>query len=230
MLSLKSIYRHINRFLIRLSKKLSRKRVYSFLKQEFSTIESNSKVLNVGSSGEVESLLTEYSRENHFTVQFFDIDETKSPDIVGDICDYNFEHSNVFDCVVMSAVLEHLHSPHLAIYNIHKALKPNGKLVITVPFIFPIHSRPYDYYRYTKYGLHFLLKKFQKVQVEERNSWSEAINVLFVRLVMENSKAARISAPIIILFVFTMTPIAILMAKIIPSDFLTTGYVVTARK
>ena len=227
---LKLIYRWVNGYSIKASKKLSRKIICSFLEQEFSTIEANSDVLNVGSGGDVESLLANYAKENNFFVKSFDIDETRKPDILGDICQYDFGQEDIFDCIVMSEVLEHLHSPHLAISNIQKILKPNGKLVITVPFIFPIHDRPYDYYRYTKYGLHFLLKNFQEIQVEERNSWGEAINVLFVRLVMEKTKAARICAPIVVFIAFTMTPVWLLMAKIIPSDFLTTGYVVTARK
>lgn len=40
---------------------------------------------------------------------------------------------NLFDCVVITEVLEHLISPYKALEEIHKVLKPNGILIISVP-------------------------------------------------------------------------------------------------
>lgn len=125
--------------------------------------------------------------------------------------------------------MEHLHSPHLAIDNIKKILSKNGKLILTVPFIFPIHERPYDYYRYTKFGLSFLLQNFSDVVIKERNSWIEAISVLFVRLIMDKNIMSRIFAPFIIILVFINLPFVYLLAKLINTDFITTGYIVTAK-
>jgi len=67
----------------------------------------------------------------------------KLPDIIGYICNYKFKELD-FDFVILAEVLEHVHSPHKAIENIKNALKPNGRLLITVPFIFPIHDLPHD--------------------------------------------------------------------------------------
>ena len=47
-----------------------------------------------------------------------------------------------YDVVVIAEVLEHLHSPHLAVENLRNTLRPNGRLVLTVPFIFPIPEAP----------------------------------------------------------------------------------------
>lgn len=100
---------------------------------------------------------------------------------------------------------------------------------MTVPFIFPIHERPYDYYRYTKFGLSFLLQNFSDVVIKERNSWIEAISVLFVRLIMDKNIMSRIFAPFIIILVFINLPFVYLLAKLINTDFITTGYIVTAK-
>ena len=113
--------------------------------------------------------------------------------------------------------------------NIKKILSKNGKLILTVPFIFPIHERPYDYYRYTKFGLSFLLQNFSDVVIKERNSWIEAISVLFVRLIMDKNIMSRIFAPFIIILVFINLPFVYLLAKLINTDFITTGYIVTAK-
>ena len=38
-------------------------------------------------------------------------------------------------------------------------MKPGGTLWLTAPFFYVEHERPYDYFRYTRYGLRFLLKQ-----------------------------------------------------------------------
>lgn len=212
------------------SKFFSRKGIYPFLKQEFSKIEPGANVFLVGAGGSINDLLDDYARQENFRVTSFDIDQTKSPDILGDLCTYKFSQHNFFDYIVVSEVLEHIHSPHLAIDQIYNLLKPNGKLIITVPFIFPIHERPIDYYRYTKYGLEFLLREFRNIKIEERNSWAEAINVLTVRLIMEKHLTARLAAPFFIGLAYLRMPFIILTSRVIPTDFMTTGYLVTAEK
>jgi len=219
----------IHSLFIKLSKILSRKGIYPFLEKEFSNIKSGSKVLSIGAGGEINALLNAFAVKNNFNVTSFDISDDKHPDLLGDICIYDFKDEK-FDVVVIAEVLEHLHSPHLAIDNIYKILHNGGRLILTVPFIFPIHERPYDYYRYTRYGLEYLLRKFGNVSIKERNSWTEAINVLSVRLVMDKSIMAKIFAPLFIILAFINLPFVILFSKIIKTDFITTGYVVSGAK
>ena len=38
-------------------------------------------------------------------------------------------------------------------------LSGGGVLFLTVPFMWHVHEAPHDYYRYTRYGLEYLLKK-----------------------------------------------------------------------
>lgn len=212
---------------IHLSKLLSRKGLYPFLRKEFQEIGPSKTVLTIGSGGEIHELLQSYSYKNNFKVISFDISEERNPDLLGDICTYDFKGKK-FDIIVIAEVLEHLHSPHLAIDNIQSILLENGKLILTVPFIFPIHEQPFDYYRYTKYGLEFLLQKFSNVSISERNSWIEAINVLLVRLIMDKQLISRLLAPIFIIIAFLNLPIVWLISKLIKTDFITTGYLVTA--
>lgn len=214
---------------VRLSKLISRKGLYEFLRREFALIKSGEKVLTVGAGGEVNELLAEHAGRQQFTVTSFDIDEKYGPDILGDICAHDFGDAS-FDVIVLSEVLEHVHSPHLAIKNIHKVLKSNGRLILTVPFIFPIHERPHDYFRYTRYGLEFLLREFRDVRISERNSWAEAVNVLAPRLVVDKGRASRVVAPLFVATALLKLPLVLLLGKLVRTDAMTTGYVVTANK
>lgn len=217
------------RLLLRISKKLSRKGLYEFLDVEYAAIAAGSKVLAVGAGGAVNDLLGQHARRIGFETFSFDIDEKYRPDILGDICTHEFVEGT-FDVVVMSEVLEHLHSPHLAVDNLRKALNRGGTLILTAPFMFPIHERPNDYFRFTRYGLAHLLREFAEVRILERNSYFEAIDVLYARLPQSKPRGTRWMVHLLVLLVGIRQPITWALGKLIRSDAVTSGYLVTARK
>lgn len=73
-----------------------------------------------------------------------------------------------FDTALSYQVLEHLQNPLAAVKEAYRILKKDGHYIVTVPFIHRIHYQPYDYFRYTRYGLEFLLKSagFEIVKFE----------------------------------------------------------------
>lgn len=64
-----------------------------------------------------------------------------------------------FDSVICSQVLEHVFEPDFFLREIHRVIKINGLVILTVPFIWDEHEKPYDYARYTSFGLRYILKK-----------------------------------------------------------------------
>jgi SAM-dependent methyltransferase len=68
--------------------------------------------------------------------------------------------------VLCTQVLEHVPEPNKVVAEIHRMLKPGGRLLLTVPAIFPQHGSPGDYWRYTPDGLTFMLRDFQRVEVQ----------------------------------------------------------------
>ena len=64
-----------------------------------------------------------------------------------------------FDLVFCSQTLEHLPDPLAALVEMRRVLKPDGQLWITAPLFYAEHEVPYDFYRYTRYGLTYLAEK-----------------------------------------------------------------------
>ena len=98
-----------------------------------------------------------------------------------------FEHSNVdvisdihaltdklpsenYDYVICLDVLEHVHSPWVAVKELFMVLKPGGVLLLTTPFNYRLHANSFvqDYWRFTADGLTQLLvvgAGFSKVEI-----------------------------------------------------------------
>lgn len=90
-----------------------------------------------------------------------------------------------FDVVLCTEVLEHLREPQRAVDEMFRVLKPGGTLLLTTRFLFPIHDAPHDYFRFTKYGLRYLLRRFTIVELQEETDSAGAIAVLLQRLGMQ---------------------------------------------
>ena len=90
-----------------------------------------------------------------------------------------------FDVVLCTEVLEHLPEPQRAIDEIFRVLVPGGRLLLTTRFLFPIHDAPHDYFRFTKYGLRHLLRRFEIVELQEETDAVGTLAVLLQRLGMQ---------------------------------------------
>jgi SAM-dependent methyltransferase len=73
-----------------------------------------------------------------------------------------------FDVILCSNVLEHVRDFDTAVERIHRALKPGGRAVINVPFLFPYHDEPHDFWRFTEHALVRMLADFSAVDVKHR--------------------------------------------------------------
>lgn len=64
-----------------------------------------------------------------------------------------------FDSALCNQVLEHVFNPDEFLGEISRILKPGGKLLLSVPFVWDEHEQPYDFARYSSFGLRALLEK-----------------------------------------------------------------------
>jgi len=75
-----------------------------------------------------------------------------------DVHNMNIISDNSYDSALCLEVLEHVMNPFQAVSEIYRILKKDGTLILTVPHLSRLHDEPYDYFRYTKYGLQSLLE------------------------------------------------------------------------
>lgn len=64
-----------------------------------------------------------------------------------------------FDRVVSFEVLEHVFNPDRFLSEIRRVLKDDGALALTCPFAWEEHEAPFDFARYTSFGLRALLER-----------------------------------------------------------------------
>jgi len=57
------------------------------------------------------------------------------------------------DAIICESLIEHLENPSALVAELHRVLKPGGKVYLVAPFILSFHSSPNDFYRWTDQGL-----------------------------------------------------------------------------
>jgi SAM-dependent methyltransferase len=95
----------------------------------------------------------------------FDIEQNSqsSVDIIGFI-DQKLpdpwpDADTTYDVVLCTEVLEHVAHLEVAFANLRALVASTGKVVITVPFVFPLHMEPMDYFRVTPYAIEAFAQK-----------------------------------------------------------------------
>jgi SAM-dependent methyltransferase len=74
-----------------------------------------------------------------------------------------------YDCVLSTQVLEHVEDPAAYLEECRRVLRPGGQLILTTHGLFEDHGCPYDYWRWTVYGLSRLIERAAlKVEVTKK--------------------------------------------------------------
>lgn len=78
---------------------------------------------------------------------------------------------------VATEVLEHVPHPAPLLCEILRVLRPGSPLLLTVPFLWPLHDVPHDEYRYTPFSLERLLTGagFENVAIEALGGWDASL-------------------------------------------------------
>jgi len=142
--------------------------VYDFVEEKVGRHNIKGFILDVGSldvNGSVEPLFDKLD----CTYIGIDIIPGKNVDMLINSHNIPFR-DEFFDCVTCCEMLEHDENPFLTIKEIHRVLKKDGWLILTVPTTScPQHNRP-DYWRFFCSGVELLLKDFDIKELKEQDS------------------------------------------------------------
>ena len=141
-----------------------------FFDQKIRSIAEGSEIIDLGGAEGFIKILAPYkSLFKNTRYRSIDISPESKPDIVGDIHNLPLQDGSI-DGILCISVLEHIERPEIAFNEMYRILKPGGKCLIYVPFLFPYHAREgeyhyKDYYRYTKDGLRYLSRQFSTIEI-----------------------------------------------------------------
>lgn len=95
---------------------------------------------------------------------YLDAVHFKNVDVVSTLDALPFK-DNLFSLVISQAVFEHLKNPFEMAREIHRVLKPGGKVLIDTAFMQPLHADPSHYFNMTSYGLKEVFKDFEIIDL-----------------------------------------------------------------
>lgn len=167
----------------------------------------------------------------------------KKPHIYGNVMRLGIKDSSI-DSVLFLDVIEHVDNPEEALKEIYRILKKEGVLCFSAPFLYPIHDTPYDYKRWTIFGIESMLSKnnFEIVEyVKKGNFWTVWGIFLNLRQLYVLQDLIEIKShfkwililffiPFVFIFSLTINLISSILEKIDHSQRFTLGYTVIAKK
>lgn len=160
--SFSAIERLALRFTPSISRNTSAKRNYALFSKSVLELDKKPRVLVLGAGEEGDGI--EVLRSNS-SISLVETDVTLSSniDLICDSHDIPFQ-DDVFDGVVIQAVLEHVADPSRCVEEIHRVLKKDGLVYAEIPFMQQVHGGKFDFTRFTFLGLRRLFRKFEQVE------------------------------------------------------------------
>lgn len=139
-----------------------------------------------------------------------------------------------FDSVFSSEVFEHVFELDSILKEINRVCKIDGHLLITVPFVWNEHEVPYDFGRYTSFGINYVLKEngFEVIKYSKTSNYIETLfqmwNTYLFQYILRKKWAQSLFTPFLI---SPITIVGILISKILPkNDSFFLNNVVVAKK
>jgi SAM-dependent methyltransferase len=167
---------------------LSRKPIDLAMKNFAKKFDKDKKILDIGCGNK--------PYKKYFNCKYIGLDPIKETD--ADIIANSWSipaANNEYDGIILNQSLEHIERINETIVEIKRILKPGGYCIITVPQTMKNHSNPIpsrnielnnfdknkikywhiDYYRFTKFGLIYLFRDFQIIEIKETNGYLSTI-------------------------------------------------------
>lgn len=149
-------------------------------------------------------------------------------DVVSDLAQLPFRDAT-FDACLNVVTLEHVREPALVVAELARTLAPGGRMLLIAPHEWEEHQQPHDYYRYTRYGLEYLLRQAGMIEIS-----IDPVGGFFRLLSRRMLNGLQFfPGPLMLLAAVFLAPPALLLPLFEPLDRrrnFTLGYICSARK
>ena len=143
--------------------------------------------------------------------------------------------AELFDSILCNQVLEHVFNPNKFLGEVNRVLKKEGLLLLTAPFMWDEHEKPFDYARYSSFGLKHILEQngFEILSHQKTNSHLGIIfifiNIILYKLFLTKNVKLNLITNTLILFPINLLSIIFSFIKL-PNKDIYIDNVVLAKK
>jgi ubiquinone/menaquinone biosynthesis C-methylase UbiE len=168
---------------------------------------------------------------------FFDVDFYIGVDVKKSASEYSDEQVDViyngkslpfrdesFDSILCTEVIEHVFEIDKLLKELYRVLKKTSYMLITCPFVYEEHEIPYDFARYTSYGVIYLMEKYglKVINQYKTTNYVETIIQMWLiylhQYVFPRNKYLRFLFSL--LFIPLLNSMAIILGSILPKNYL----------
>lgn len=165
---------------------------------------------------ELEPFVDSYTGVDHPNVSKL-YSPQNTPDILADAKKLPLK-TNSFETALLIQVLEHVDSPEEVIKEASRVLKENGTLIISVPFLYPLHDMPYDWGRYTASALKSFARNasLRIIKFEQQGNffefWLQMLNTFLVKRIHDiiNTKLSLTSVVLLVFLIIISVPMILI--------------------
>lgn len=127
-----------------------------------------------------------------------------------------------FDGIICNQVLEHIFAPEHFLEEMRRVVRPGGKLLLTVPFVWDEHEQPWDFARYSSFGLKSLLERNGWTIIEHRKInadvrvLSQLVNAYLYKVLWTRSPAVNLAICALVMAPFNI--FGALLCRVLPAN------------
>jgi SAM-dependent methyltransferase len=145
----------------------------------------------------------------------------KKADVFYDGKNIPFANDN-FDSIFCSEVFEHVFNLDEVIKELNRVLKIDGKILLTIPFVWELHEKPFDFARYTVFGINSVLEKngFEILKSEQTTNYIETLTQLKANYLAKllYTKNGKINGIINLIFIFPLVLSGKFLSLLLPEN------------
>lgn len=133
-----------------------------------------------------------------------DVDLSYKPHIIADVTALPVTNGSL-DVVYADQVLEHVIDIRKAAEEIQRVLRVGGILVVGIPFMYPFHGVPYDFFRVTPCGIRALFTQTESIHIGRGSgAWAALALQMESRLInLSSQRRVRMVASAMSRFLFS---------------------------